>query len=167
MNRKLLTEEINVIRRMMNLTERDMKPNPSSDVYALHIYGRWHNTKEQPYENFNVYDEEYEFGPNDYDKLMEMLPEDHKYSFRHERRYFDLEVRDQPIKLRIKRGGFLEGQQPVLATPFGKRQSSRPKRKETLDSQQGNPLLDMMQKAMKENPEALRMMLSKILQTEE
>lgn len=162
MRRNLLNEELNVMRRMMNLTER--VNNSNSDVYAVHIYGRWHNIDEDPYEDFNVYDEEYEFGPEDYDKLMAMLPEDHKYSFKYEKRYFDLEVRDKPIKLRIKRGGFVEGQHPSLALPW--RKQSRPRRKETLDKDYTNPLLDMMQKAMKENPDALKMMLNQILQTE-
>ena len=165
MRRNVLNEELNVMRRMMNLTERVDNPRSNSDVYAVHIYGRWHNIKENPYEDFNIYDEEYEFGPEDYDKLMAMLPEDHSYSFKYSKRYFDLEARKKPVKLRIKRGGFVEGQHPTLVSQNVRKQS-RPKRKETLDKDSTNPLLDMMQKAMKENPDALKMMLNQILQTE-
>ena len=150
MKNKVLTEEINSIRKMMvTLNESDMN-SESSDVYALHIYGKWHDINEKAIDGgFDDYDEEYEFGPDDYDKLIEMLPVDSKYSVKHEKRYFDMDVsKNGPMKLRIKRGG----QEPNLVSNTNSDERD---------------LNSAILKAMAKNPEALKVVIDLILDSED
>jgi hypothetical protein len=77
------------------------------DRYALKQYGdKWYDEDDRVLDSFDDYDEEYDFGPDDYDRFIELTsPANSKWNPVDSKGYYDTHYkRNMPISLRIKRG---------------------------------------------------------------
>ncbi len=94
-----------IIRRIVNEQNENIE---RLDRYALKQYGgdKWYDEDDRTLDSFDDYDEEYEFGPDDYDRFIEMSsPANPKWNPFHSKGYYDAHYkRNTPISLRIKRG---------------------------------------------------------------
>jgi len=75
------------------------------DRYALHQYDAgWFDEDDRRMDDFEEYDEEFEFGPEDYEKFLKLSPENARWNPKMDKHYYDSHMKNQhPLKLRIKR----------------------------------------------------------------
>lgn len=91
-----------LVKRIINEWDFDL---PRRKEGIIHQYGKWHDSDENLMDDENdfEYDDEFEFGPGDYEQFVkhsEGIP--NKWGVYHGKRYYDLETKRNPIKLRTR-----------------------------------------------------------------
>jgi hypothetical protein len=103
---------INNFKKLVETKSGDVKPlvneqNEMRDRYALKQYGdKWYDEDDSPLDSFDDYDDEFDFGPDEYEKFLELTaPAKSKWNPVHNKGIYDTHYkRNTPISLRVKRG---------------------------------------------------------------
>ena len=117
-------EEKRRISEMNNLISEDMDSMESNDEFYLKQYGdNWYDVDDYMVDgDFDDFDEELEFGPDDYESFLDAV-KGAKSTPRWNpmmKQYFDRFTRMgpesgmNPLKLRVKRGGYSDDTRPML-----------------------------------------------------